>query len=296
MRTFELVMMTGIACGGCAGHATPEGGDVGDDEAADPSGGGSVVTTSAEVRDLACVSEATLEYGWTWERVWRASASIRSGAATVSLGSSPQFRSHAGVWSSEGESFTLDMVAREHNTSLSLESEAYPPTSIRLERDGSFFAGELERAGSVWSVLCWDRLELFGSAWAQRPSTLPAHFDPALGACVDAEGAPAENDLPIAFVRETNFGECADLSDVALNDDDIAYPDLALNLRGANLDGATLYFANLSASLEGARMQKFQFGYAKITGRVDASTELPVSSSCSVVESPWAGNQVTCVD
>jgi uncharacterized protein YjbI with pentapeptide repeats len=123
----------------------------------------------------------------------------------------------------------------------------------------------------------------------------PTRFDAALGACVDAEGAPATNDLPIEFVRETSFGECADLRDAALNGEDFAMPDLALNLRGALLDGATLHFANLSAALQGARLRKLVFGYAKITGGIDAFTELPIGQACSVVESTWAGNQVTCV-
>ena len=71
--------------------------------------------------------------------------------------------------------------------------------------------------------------------------------------------------------------------------------DLALNLRGARLDGATLHFANLSGSFEGARLGGFDFGYARVSGSADAWTELPADQSCEVTDSPWAGKQITCV-
>jgi hypothetical protein len=283
----------GVCCGACAAETRDLGdSDSDSNETPVPEDGGQ---PTSQTRELACVSSAAMEGDENVPFVWRATASIWQGTTVVGLVRAPQFRSHAGVAVSAGEAFSVPVTVIEDETGLALLGDEYPPLSIELERQGAFFTGEFERGDASGTFLCWDTPEVFGSPWAQRPSVFPARFDAALGVCVDAEGAPATNDLPIAFVRETAFGECADLRDVALNDEDYATPDLALNLRGALLDGATLHFANLSAALQGARLRKFVFGYAKITGSIDAFTELPIGEGCSVVESTWAGNQVTCV-
>ena len=295
MRSLQLMIVTSMACAACSAETAHQADDADGSEEVDPASSQPDGPSTARELELDCVSGATVEEGELVPSVWRVTASVRAGTALVVLGRSPQFRSHAGVWSSGGDTFVVDAVSIEEGAFLSLESDTYPPTTLELEREGSFFAGAFDRGDATGALLCWDTLEVFGSPWAQRPKVFPAHFDAAVGACVDSAGAVAQNELPIAFVRETGFGECADLSDVALNDGDFSYPELALNLRGALLDGATLHFANLSASLEGARMRKLVFGYSRITGSIDASTELPIGSACSVVESPWAGNQVTCM-
>lgn len=112
-------------------------------------------------------------------------------------------------------------------------------------------------------------------------AALPAHYDSAVGGCVDVGGEPARNAIPIAVIRETGFGHCADVT-APLNANDFGYPLFTgWDLRGANLNGSGLFFANLiEARLEGAVLDAFPFGYAEITGTIDDVTAPP--EGCTV--------------
>jgi hypothetical protein len=120
---------------------------------------------------------------------------------------------------------------------------------------------------SAYEMTCWERLI--------EPEFL---YNEATGECTNKNNEVGSNPWPIHMVRETGDGECTRLEGVALNEDDYGYPILeAWNLRGAVLDGAGMHFAYLlNASLEGAKMTEFEFGYAEITGSIDTHTQFPL--------------------
>ena len=97
------------------------------------------------------------------------------------------------------------------------------------------------------------------------------------GACTDTAGAEGLNTWPVQLVRETRLGECNRFEGIQLNEGLLDYPKLTgWNLRGARLDGADLAFGNLvDAQLEGAQMGTMTYGYAHISGTVDAHTTPP---------------------
>ncbi len=105
----------------------------------------------------------------------------------------------------------------------------------------------------------------------------PYRYDAERGRCVDGDGTDALGGVPLAFVSETGLGQCAVLSNVPLQDEDLYYPQLAdWDLRGADLSGASLHFADLiDARLEGADLTNLDYGYANVTGTVDGFTTLP---------------------
>ncbi len=94
------------------------------------------------------------------------------------------------------------------------------------------------------------------------------------GGCVNRYGERARNPLSIQFVRETGYGECADLAGLELNGTDVSYPDLSgWNLRGSDLTSARLFFAELlDSDLSGATTTGFAFGYATVSGLIDNHT------------------------
>jgi hypothetical protein len=242
--------------------------------------------------ELQCVSAATSKPGEVYLAVWRALLHSDGETMNGTFTRGPLFRSHLGVWDEAvPETITVDQLDVEG--ALRFRSQGETQVSLELSEQGLFFSGQLVLEGERTEVVCWDRLELFGSSWATQPQALPAHYDPALGDCIDRDGAPALNALPIEFVLETGYGECADLRGIRLHGDDYANPDLSLSLRGADLEGAKLNFANLAGSFEGARMAAFDFGYARISGTADAFTEL--HDSCELMDSPWAGKLLTCL-
>jgi len=262
-------------------------------------------TTAADVgaravpAELTCVS-SPLDDGALIPEVLRVSiANGPSGGGTVTLARGPQFRSHAGVWEEYGAGETREM--KRSADGAVLQEGAHGGLSIELERDGAIVRGTLvddqcyQRMEA--QLVCWNHTELFGSPWAGVPGVLGAHFDWMTGACVDAAGGPALNATPVEVLRETSNGECADLRGVALNGEDFAYPDLdGWILMGAQLDGATLSFANLRyASLHGADLSGLDFGYATVEGFIDAHTVLPgAGEGCEITTSPWAGDSISC--
>jgi hypothetical protein len=222
---------------------------------------------------LTCVTDAV---NGDVLRVQRGTGPDGAPALTVSAGS--QFRVHEG------------------GARFSEESELDPSTfSLELQRDGLAFTGALidDQCYVIHSrpVTCWDPAELFSSPLLSR-------YDRAKGRCLDAAGQPRLNRLPIELVRETGFGECADLSGLALNGDDFGYPFLGWwSLQGARLDGAMLHFAELSgASLAGADLRGMEFGYASISGSVDEHTRVPADGCAIAEDNPWAGPQLACAN
>lgn len=228
--------------------------------------------------------------------VLRVQVAVAADGGTVTLQRGPQFWSHNGVWTSEvGEVDTRAVQVVDGRVT----ETGRMGLDLGLAREGNVFRGTLvddqcyQRLET--QLTCWNDLELFGSPWAGVPGALDATFDWASGACLDREGHPALNEVPIEVVRETGQGACADLRGMALNGADYTGPDLVgWNLVGARLNGASLFFAQLDyASLNGAKLSDLNFGYATITGSIDDHTELP--DACETQESPWSGAQASCV-
>lgn len=96
------------------------------------------------------------------------------------------------------------------------------------------------------------------------------------GTCKNVEGVEGFNPWTLEMIRETQKGECADLAGEQLNENFMNYPNLPWDLRGANLSGADLVFANMiGGRFEGARMETLSLGYAKIEGTIDSHTRAP---------------------
>lgn len=169
---------------------------------------------------------------------------------------------------------------------------------VALTRDGLVLRGTLVDeeccADATLSLVCWDEVELFGPQGRESPGGLPARYDAPSGRCLDEEGRPATNPLPVEVVRETRFAACADLRGVALNGADYGYPVLdGWYLSGALLDDAELFFGDLrGAMLEGADLSGLGFGYALVEGTVDEHTILP-AEGC-LLEEGHRGPTVTC--
>lgn len=139
--------------------------------------------------------------------------------------------------------------------------------AVPLESPGVVLRGPLALEAGV---------ELVVDCWAADAEP-PYRYDATTGRCLDDDGRDSRGGVSLAFVSETGLGQCADLSGLALEDQDYYYPALAgWDLRGADLRDASLHFANLTdARLQGADLTGLTFGYARIVGTVDAFTTLP---------------------
>lgn len=301
MRRIEwlplLVTAALTACGG-APLPSPDDADV-------PPGGAvaarevpaSRLTAEDLPASLTCVSEASWDEGAVFPRVWRLQAVLEGGTATVDVSRGAQFLNHGGERSDDDPDLaSTRAVAASVSASGRLELVEEGPFGLRvsLERRGAFLFGEMADEQCYLrheaALTCWDPQEVFG--WSlSGERALVARFEWGTGRCVDDDGDDARNSLPIEFVRETGFGECADLSGAALNGDDYAYPDLyGWYLPGVRLDGASLFFARLEdATLHGADLGGLEYGYAEITGTADATTVLP-EEGCLLDENAWGAS------
>lgn len=153
---------------------------------------------------------------------------------------------------------------------------------LQLRPAGLVWSGSLREGGGPANALtCWCQEELFGNPWGGTAGTLPAHYDPEAG-CVDATGRPARNQLPVEVVRETGFGECADLRGAALDAHVVGATIEGWSLAGALLDGATLRFAELRwADLRGADLGGLWFTHGSLEGVMDDATVPPADRSCT---------------
>jgi hypothetical protein len=175
-------------------------------------------------------------------------------------------------WTFSLQADATTAVLQGENRVLTLTATTQPALATAVLND----------AGSTVALTCWDEAAL--------RSSMPAAYNAELGRCVDDNGQPARNAVPLAVVHETGFGECVDFGSVQLNDEDYGYPVfLGWNLRGANLDTASISFASLiDADLRGAQLAQFSFGYAEITGTIDDATAPP--TPCTV-----DGDQLSCL-
>lgn len=118
----------------------------------------------------------------------------------------------------------------------------------------------------------------------------PFRYDGETGVCKNEGGDVGWNQTGVIALRETGFGECADLRGVSINEDALRYPVLqGMNLAGANLEGAEFYFALLEdADLRGTQMLTLGFGYAWLSGRIDAHSRVSDAEECIVNETEWS--------
>lgn len=119
------------------------------------------------------------------------------------------------------------------------------------------------------------------------------HYDAKSGVCVNAAGKPGLNVVAIKDIEKTGNGECADLNGVTIAKKPDYQAFKKWNLRGANLNGATLSFTHLlDPDLSGAQMESsFRISYAAVCGRIDRFTKFP-SQSCEVED----GVKLACSD
>ncbi len=142
----------------------------------------------------------------------------------------------------------------------------------KSENDGIYrgtMSGSTQFGGAV-QVSCW-------------PTALehPARYDEATGNCLDALGNEARNDIPWMVAVRTGFGQCARFEG-ELTGEAFDYPTFDfIDLRGADFNSAQLHFAYLQdVQLEGADLRQFDFGYATVSGTIDANTRLPELAEC----------------
>jgi hypothetical protein len=75
---------------------------------------------------------------------------------------------------------------------------------------------------------------------------------------------------------ETGDGHCVNMSGWTLNGEDFSYPNLAWDVQGSDLSGASISFADMiGADFRGAKLGNFSFGYTTLQGPVDSFTGLP---------------------
>ena len=101
-------------------------------------------------------------------------------------------------------------------------------------------------------------------------------YNGATGKCVDPTGETGHNRWTLAYVRDTNDGECTALGHVQLNEENFTYPTFSWNLKGADLSNADMVFSNFKgAQFEGANLVGLTIGYTSIEGTKDVHTQLP---------------------
>jgi Pentapeptide repeats (8 copies) len=227
-------------------------------------------------------------------RVVRASIWLGEGSSGV-LSFGPAFFTHNVHMPPPAETSETDLGAVSVVEADGISSIDTAAGTFILEQHGAFWSGVLDQPHVIVDIVCWNDAEVFGNAWSGDPGLLTARFDWQTGDCRDASGEPAQNELPIAFVRETRFGDCADLRGAMLNGTDYLYPQLeGFSLAGADLTGASLFFADLRwAFLAGANLAGLEYGYANIDGQVDERTLLP-TEGCVVTEGDF-GDTVACL-
>jgi len=205
--------------------------------------------------------------------------------ATATVTHGPQFARHGletldPTTSAPTEVWTFRLVADVARTVAHLEGEG---RVLRLKTAA--------HTGLATAVLSDDGVDVDLDCWdaAALSSSVPATYDDDVGHCVNEAGEAARNTIPVAVVRETGFGECVDFGEERINANDFGYPlFVGWNLRGANLDVASMAFANLiDVDLRGAQFSQFAFGYVEIDGTIDEATAPP--DFCTVED-----DQISC--
>jgi hypothetical protein len=195
--------------------------------------------------------------------------------------------------------FALTMTREEAHVYGPGDPLATPPETATYEATGTWTASDVDLSWEVGSLsapapnadafsegaLDLDDREDSVPVVCWTSDYVPAYrYDTTSGECRDFDGREGLNALPIALIHATHDGQCADLADVEVNEEDLGYPLLNdWDLRGADLSNAQLHFADIiDAQLEGANLATFVYGYANITGAVDDYTVLPETGDCTV--------------
>jgi len=157
---------------------------------------------------------------------------------------------------------------------LDFEADGVGFTLARLADVAGFVVGGTIDVGAFEPVGLWCWNPGLRSGFA---------YDADDGVCRDADGNEGTEPRPVQIVRETGDGQCADLRGVALDEFEYAYQAWSgFDLRGADLSGASLHFADIADSaLEGANMDGLDYGYSQIRGTIDAHTTIP-AEGCEV--------------
>jgi hypothetical protein len=101
-------------------------------------------------------------------------------------------------------------------------------------------------------------------------------YDPDVGLCLNEAGEEGYNPASQAEVRETSDGHCVDMDGWIIDEGNYSYPNFEWDLRGANLNGASISFAHMKgADFRGAKMETFSYGYTQLKGPIDDHTTLP---------------------
>lgn len=287
------VAMVGSACG--SEVLRPLATTSGVDEVAAP--GEPVAPQGDGPRALTCVTAATQEAGELMPHVERVHlVDAGDGTLSTSVARGPQFPWREGEWLLGAEA-KQERAFAQIGSRVSLTTGGLVVEAKATDATRTLFTGVAVTGAGAVALTCWDPEHLVFSPWggSPGPTLFHARYDHATGACADADGRPALNKVPVEVVRETGFGECADLRGARLNDADFGGPTLSgWYLAGARLEGAQLFFADLTdASLAGADVDGLVFGYATLTGFTDGFTAVP--DACTTTESPWAGAVVECV-
>jgi len=169
-------------------------------------------------------------------------------------------------WDEQSYITLADGLLTFEGESLSLQASRHPDFTERMFV-GTLTYGEL----GTHDVTCW--FEDFVSDFTYVEGE----------GCFDAAGTPGHNPLPIPYLRDTLDAHCASFAGQMINEDFLGYPTfVGMDLRGAVLDSAELFFAHiLESSWEGADLTGFEFGYAFLSGTVDASTVI-LAENCGV--------------
>ncbi|MEE2830294.1 MAG: pentapeptide repeat-containing protein, partial [Myxococcota bacterium] len=232
---------------------------------------------------LTCSSQAHLPES-VWEFVvWTAVLSEGSTEGAVELAVEVEFHSEE-EWQSgeELESFAALIEGRVDSEEIRLEGDGF---QLELDRpedsDTGFWSGTITREDLQLRMSCW-----------QEDFAPRFRYEQDSGQCLDSKGSTGRQSLPVEYVRATGDGNCVDLGEQRLEEENFSYPLWdGFDLRGADLSRAHMNFAEiLDASFEGARLNGFDFGYVWLSGSVDSFTELP-----DFCDAPVDGSWFECV-
>ena len=245
--------------------------------------GTSPSTSQEPVFPLTCSTQAHMPEG-VWEHVvWNIVLSEGATEGAFDLHVEVEFHSEESWQHSEDiESFAASTEGRVDSEEVLLEGDGL---QVELTRPEDSEAG-------FWSgTIALDELELRLSCW-QEDFAPRFRYEPDSGECLDSNGSTGRQSLPVEYVRTTGDGNCVDLGEQRLEEENFVYPLWeGFDLRGADLSRAHMNFAKiLDASFEGTRLNGFDFGYVWLSGSVDSFTEIP-----DFCDAPVDGNWFECI-
>lgn len=126
------------------------------------------------------------------------------------------------------------------------------------------------------------------------------HYDSLSGNCINCKGKIGLNPFDLNQINTTKSAECMKFPAMHLvfvldtteidNFIELGHNEISdYNFKGADLDSTTLHFNELINSyFEGTKMSQLEFGYAKISGKIDEFTEIP--EGC-----PIENDSISCI-